>query len=185
MRSVLLVCAISLPFVSEAQSFLRKHIYLAPSITMGYTFGARVSYGADLDLGYSFTDEKGAVYRTGFSFSQYFVEAKHHTARISTASLMFQKDFTDVKVGVGRLCNRWGYESRNKSTAYGFSYDLSLRMPETFHNTWLGLRHFVFRPGDWPWFEIPYTSVYLKYKYNVIKPVTSDPESRAVRSLAN
>src|ERR1700741_2040169 len=101
MKHVLLVCAIMLSLFSEAQSFLRKHIYLSPAVTIGYTFGARVSYGADLDLGYSFTDKNGAVYRTGFSVSQYFVEAKHHTARITTANVMFQKDFTDLKIGIG------------------------------------------------------------------------------------
>lgn len=162
------VCILFVFSAPKAQSFFAKHFYVSPSATIGYTFGARVNYGVDLDFGYCFTDKNGSVYRTGFSVSQYFVEAKHHAARITTANVMFQKDFTDLKAGIGRLRNKWGYENRNTSTTYGFSYDLSLRLPDNFHNSWIGIRHFVFKPGDWPWFEIPYTSIFMKYKYEII-----------------
>lgn len=94
-------------------------------------------------------------------------------ARITTVNVMFRKDFTDLKAGIGRVRNKWGYENRNRSTVYGFSYDLSLRLPDDIHNTWFGIRHFVYKPADWPWFEIPYTSVFLKYKYDLIKPVSA------------
>ena len=160
---------------AEAQSFLKKQIFLSPSLTIGYTLGARVNYGIDLDFGYTTTDKHGSVYRTGLSVSQYFVEAKHHTARILSANVMFQKDFTDLKAGIARLQNKWGYQNRNTSTTYGFSYDLSLRLPDQAHNSWFGIRHMVCRPADWPWFEIPYTSVYLKFKYELINPAVSAP----------
>lgn len=162
-----------------AQSFIKEHLFLSPSITIGYTFGARVNYGADLDFGYQATDRNGSVYRAGFSVSQYFVEAKHHTARIATVNLMFRKDFTDLKAGIGRIRNKWGYQNRNRSTVYGFSYDLSLRLPENTHDTWFGIRHFVYKPGDWPWFEIPYTSVFVKYKYDLIKATPAAPKAPA------
>jgi hypothetical protein len=153
----------------------RRPVVLSPSVSIGYTFGARVNYGADLDFGYYTTDKNGAVYRAGLSLSHYLVEARHHVARISTVNVMFQKDFTDLKAGIGRLRNKWGYQNRNVSTVYGFSYDLSLRLPDPAHNTWFGLKHFVYKPADWPWFEIPYTSLFLKYKYDI--PAGSEVKS--------
>lgn len=166
-------------FYVKAQSFVRNHLFLSPSITIGYTFGARVNYGVDVDFGYCTHDRSGSLYRAGLSFSQYFVEAKHHLARIATANVMFQKDFTDLKVGIGRVRNKWGYQNRNRSAVYGFSYDLSLRLPGDAHNTWFGIRHFVYKPGDWPWFEIPYTSVFLKYKYDLIRSTSATTKSAA------
>ncbi len=154
----------------KAQKFICNNLYLSPSITVGYTFGAKVCYGADLDFGYTAKDRYNAVYRTGLSVSHYWVIVKNHTAAITTASLMFQKDFVDLKGGVGRLHSEWGYQNRNKSTCYGFSYDLSLALPERNNNSWLGVKHFVYKPGTWPFFEIPYTSFYLKYKYDLAAP---------------
>lgn len=150
----------------RAQAFVREHLFLSPSLTVGYTFGARVCYGVDIGVGYKTTDRWGSEYRAGISVSQYFVEAKHHLARVSTASVLFLKDFIDLKAGIGRVRNKWGYQNRNTSAVYGFCYDASLRLPSQIHNTWFGIRHFMYRPGDWPWFEIPYTSLYLKYRYD-------------------
>lgn len=168
MKTFLCSSILLLSITGSSQSLISHHIFISPSLTIGYTLGARVSYGADIDFGYMVKDKTGSVYRTGLSVSHYFVEAKHHTARILSANIMFQKDFTDLKVGIARLRNKWGYNDRNVSTAYGFSYDLSLRLPERAHNSWLGIRHMVYRPSDWPWFEMPYTSVFMKFKYELI-----------------
>ncbi len=151
----------------KAQRFICNNLYFSPSVIIGYTFGAKISYGVELDFGYCNKDRFGSMYRTGFSLSQYWVIVKNHTAAITTANIMFQKDFVDIKGGIGRLHSEWGYQNRNKSTCYGFSYDASLRLPDNMNNSWIGIRHFVYEPGTWPFFEIPYTTVFLKYKYNL------------------
>jgi len=170
--SVLLAAAFS---SLKAQNFVRDHLFLSPSITIGYTFGAKVCYGAEFDLGYHTGTTHTSQYRAGLSFSHYWVIVKNHTAAITTANLMFQKDLIDLKGGIGRLHSEWGYQNRNKSTCYGFSYDLSLRLPDKNNNSWFGVRHFIYKPGTWPFFEIPYTSVFLKYKYELIKPKRENP----------
>jgi len=154
-----------------AQNFVKDHLFLSPSITIGYTFGARVSYGAMLDFGYYQKSKTNNTYRFGLSLCHYFVEAKHHTGRLSSISAMMQKDFTDVKIGIGRAVNKWGYENRNVSKVFGFHYDVSFALPSKTYSTWLGIRHFIYKPGDWLFFEAPYTSVFLKYKYEVIRPI--------------
>lgn len=166
----------------RAQHFIREHLFLSPSITIGYTFGARVSYGGMLDMGYYAKARDNSVYRMGVSLSHYFVEAKHHTGRLTAASLMLQKNFTDIKVGVGRAVNKWGYQNRNVTKVYGFHYDLSMAIPSKTYNTWLGIRHFIYKPADWPFFEAPYTSVYLKYKYEVIQPYSRQINGTALHS---
>jgi hypothetical protein len=80
---------------------------------------------------------------------------------------MCQTGFADVKLGIGRVRNKWG-RSHNRCITHGINLDVSLAYPNEY-SPWIGFRRFVYPRSDWAWFMTPYNSVYLKYKYDIIQ----------------
>lgn len=151
----------------SSQRFFNKPVFVSPGISVGYTFGARFNYGFCLDVGLL---DKGKTLnsRYGFSFYEYFVHTHQHTHRLRSFSLMYQNDYLDLKGGIGRAKNPWGYGHRNKCIVRGLAFDVSASYPSPF-SPWIGYRLFKYPQANWAWYMKPYQSVYIKYKYDIIQ----------------
>lgn len=173
MKKSIITISISLIFLIigyfsvSGQSFSKQEYFVSPGLTIGYTIGAKINYGFVLDLGKIDKTNNGNL-RYGFSFYYYFVQTKTHLHRLRSFSLMAQTDFLDIKLGIGRAKNPWGYQNGNRCIVRGLCFDISGAYPNIY-SPWLGYRYFKFNRADWAWFFTPYNSIYLKYKYDIIQ----------------
>lgn len=156
---------------AHAQTQPDKTLFCSPGVTVGYTFGAKMNFGFVIDAGVIDNLKNNSDLRYGVSFYQYYVFTGHHVHRLRSFSLMCQTDFADVKIGVGRVRNKWGRSNNNRCIAHGISFDVSFAYPSEY-SPWIGFRDFIYRPSGWAWFMTPYRSVYVKYKYDVIQNTT-------------
>lgn len=147
---------------------LQKY-FVSPGVKLGYSFGAGVSYGITLDAGI-----KDNTYlnngKYGLSFNYTFIKVKKYTHRMRTINLMVQNDYACIKLGFGRVRNPWGYSKRNKCIVHGTNVDLSFSYPGKF-TPWIGACYFKYQRASWAWFNKPYSTIYLNYKYDVISPI--------------
>lgn len=161
---------------SFAQS--EKKYFISPGVKFGYTFGAGFSYGATIDVGVtnnSFIDHG----KYGLSFNYTFIKVKKYTHRMRTINLMAQNDFACIKLGIGSVRNPWGYGKRNKCIVHGTNIDLSFAYPNKF-SPWVGLSYFKYQRAAWAWFNKPYTTLYLNYKYDVLSPMYNNLENNNI-----
>lgn len=89
-----------------------------------------------------------------------------HRARSLFSTFMFQTDFVDVKLGIGRVKNPWG--NGNRCIIHGPTADISFAYPNIY-SPWIGFKTFRYNFADWAWFSKPYNTVYIKYKYDIIQ----------------
>lgn len=143
--------------------------FVSPGVKFGHTFGAGFTWGFTLDVGVQndFIVKNG---KSGVSFSYSFINVKKYTHRQFTMNYLFQNDFTRIKIGLGTVRNPWGYNKRNKCRVSGFNADVSFSYPNQY-SPWIGISYFKFRRADWAWFMKPYTTAYINYSYDVLKPV--------------
>jgi hypothetical protein len=168
-KNIILTASIALLLnTTFGQTGFNKNIFCSPGISIGYTFGAKINYGFVFDFGLIDNISKNMNLRYGFSYYQYYVKTKTHTHRLRSFSIMGQTDFADVKIGIGRARNKWGFGNKNKCITRGISYDVSFALPDKY-SPWLGFRHFKYNTAGWAWFLTPYNSIYLKYKYDIIQ----------------
>lgn len=152
---------------SFAQKIGNQFYFVSPGASIGYTFGAGIKWGFNFDLGLK-QNELVNSWKYGVSFSYYFVSVsqgyhyKRSFHRLRSTNLMLKNNFIDVKMGLGRARNKWGYDSRNGCIVHGFNIDLSFAYPNRF-SPWVGLKSFRYKDSNWRWFDKPYTSVYIKY----------------------
>jgi len=154
--------------IAQAQTKSEKSFFCSPGISVGYTFGAKFNFGFVVDAGIIDKRLNNFEFRYGASFTQYYVQTKTHVHRLRSFSLMAQTDFVDVKLGIGRVRNKWGASHSNRCITHGISYDVSFAYPNEY-SPWIGYRRFVYRPSSWAWFTTPYNSIYVKYKYDIIQ----------------
>jgi|GEM_PF-1463625 len=166
LKKMLVSAALVFGFSATATTFL-PGFYFSPGASIGYTFGAGINYGLELDLGlYRFTDKVSSV-NAGISLSSYWVQTKKYTHRLSTLNAMIEGKNFDVKFGWGKAFNKWGYKYHNQCKVGGFNYDLSVTSNQLYA-PWIGMKRFKYSYANWAWFSKPYNSVYVKYKYDVL-----------------
>lgn len=165
MRLLFLSCFLSVSLFTNAQ-FLGRTFFLSSAVTVGYTFGARINFGYQVDLGVEKKFNDNMFMKYGLSFSNYFVKTGKHTHRLRALSIMGSINFLDARVGIGRVKNRWGYGNKNRCVTRGINLDLTAGMANN-NMPWIGFREFIYPPANWAWFNRNYSSVYLKYSYNV------------------
>mgnify|MGYP000627925773 CR=1 FL=1 len=174
LRLVYLFLLLSAPFSkSEAFEIFKKDFYISPSVSIGYTFHAKINYGFCIDFGLMNKNLDSKTFKYGCSFYQYYVltdapkqgqRSYNSVHRLRSFSIVGQNDLMNFKIGIGRARNKWGYGKNNRCITHGFSYDASFAVSEK-NNIWLGLRQFRYPSRDWLWFDHPYTSIYSKYLF--------------------
>ena len=165
---------LSLVFLLVIFSFAKasaNNFFFSPGISVGYTFGAGTNWGFFFDMGMvNQILEEDIKY--GLSFSWYYVSvqstaSRHYTHRIRSLScLMAENDFIDLKFGFGRAKNPWG--TGNRCIVQGTMADISFTYPNSF-SPWIGFKTLRYNRADWAWFDKPYNTVYVKYKYDIIQ----------------
>lgn len=175
----LMLLFLSIIYQNTTAQDLQKY-YVSMGIKLGYTFGAGFTYGATLDAGV-----KDNSYLTngkyGISISYALVNVKKYTHRMRTFNFMAQNDFACIKTGIGSVRNPWGYGKRNKCIVHGFNLDLSATYPNQF-SPWIGVSYFKFQRANWAWFDKPYSTLYLNYKYNTLDMFhNTQPDNRTAK----
>ena len=145
-----------------AQKDFFKNTYVSPEISVGYTFNARIHIGFGLDL--AWYNSENPQMRYGFSFSYNLIRVRDRFHRQSALSLMHQTAYSDIKIGIGRMRNGWGFENRNACIVWGLASDVSFNLDHKFSPK-IGYRNFFYPKRKWAWFEHYYHSLYLGYEY--------------------
>lgn len=174
MKKIFLLSIIVLVnIVSQGQTYpkILEEVFIRPSLTLGYTFGAGVTYGFDLYVGFqSFTQGKTDYYY-GSSITYYWVNQTHFRHKILTLNMMLETDNYSLNVGLGRVRYVYGVENRNKTVALGYTFDLNVGT-FTDYTPWFGYKKFVFNQSKWPWFNRPYSSFYTFFRQPRFMPKT-------------
>ena len=68
-----------------------------------------------------------------------------------------------IKLGYGILKNPWGYGNRNLCRIGGFNFDLGYNLVNQ-NTSYLGFRYFFYKKSKWRWLDIPYYTIFTKYK---------------------
>lgn len=145
--------------------------YLTPSISLGYTFGAGLYYGLNINFFFKqMQTTNGIDAMTGISLSKYWniVNSKYghniDVHRITTLNLVYSLDIIEFKTGFGMAKNPWGYGSNLRCVIYGLSTDLSIKNFSGQFVPDLGIKGFFYPLSKWRWFDLPYISAYGQYE---------------------
>lgn len=167
MRVVIIVLiVISVSIKSYGQNDPFDKMYFAPTITLGFTFGGLFNLGVDFDITTNVSNDPSELRRAGLSFSHYLILMRggKRPHQVSTASLMFENDQMDLKAGYARINYKWGLRKVNNGGINGFSFDASFTNRES-RLPWIGVKSVFYNQSQWPWFDLPYFSPYIKQKF--------------------
>jgi hypothetical protein len=153
--------------VCNAQQLMGQGVFLSPGITAGYTIGAGCNLGFALETGIR---ERKAVnpFKYGMSFSWGIVNTKRYVHRLRTTDLLVKNDYVDMKLGIGRVKNKWGYSGHNRCVTHGLSMDISFAYPSPY-SPWIGFKTFRYKYSSWAWFFRPYNSFYTRIDYDLLR----------------
>lgn len=168
------ILALTFVFIStgalrvSAQS--ENTFYIAPALSLGYTFAGGVAFGFDVDFGI-WRDElaPGREFNTGFSYTHVWTKAYHDRIHnISAVSFMMETDYYDAKIGFGAVVDKHGYNHIVHCWAPGLYTDISFTDNEMYF-PWIGMKGFWYNWNKFEGFEYPYITPYLKYKYDLFQ----------------
>lgn len=171
---------ISLVVSGKINAQLQKTYFISPGIKLGYTFKAGISYGATLDIGVH--DRSNSIVdnlKYGISLNYTFIKVKKYTHRLRSINLMAQNDFATLKLGLGKVKNPWGFGKRNKCRVPGINMDINFAFPNKY-SPWIGFSLFKYKNADWAWFNKPYQTLYINYKYDVMSPIYNVQEQSGI-----
>jgi hypothetical protein len=146
------------------QEILKSGVFCSPSVSVGYTFGAKFNIGFSIDVGKHFNMETNPAY--GISFSYYLIKMNKGLHKQKSISTLIQNDFAKLKVGVGRMVNGWGYNKVNKCKVNGIATDFSVNTVN-FISPSLGFKSFYYKKRNWSWFNENYHSLYIGVNHNI------------------
>lgn len=150
--------------------FAQDNFYIAPALSMGYTFAGGFNIGFDIDFGI-WQDSLGPEreLNTGFSYSMDWAMVYYdHFHRISSVNFFMATDYYDAKIGFGKVVDPHGYNKVNKCRTYGVNTDISFTDNKIYF-PWIGLHLFLYNWNNWYGFNYPYATPYLKYKYDLMQ----------------
>ena len=146
---------------------VKSCFYYAPGISVGYTIGAGINYGVELDLGFFSTESTTIPIKSGITLSKYWTHIKKDVHRHRAISVMIESPYFDFKIGYASVKNPWGYGGNRVSCTKGGLYlDLSVTY-KLYEFPWFGYKMFIFDKQLWSWYDKNYKSVYFKYKYDI------------------
>lgn len=158
--------------ITASPSFAQteNNFYVSPAFTIGYTFAGGIAIGYDVDFGvwrnYMSPDRE---FNSGFSYHSVWTKAYHDRwHHIKTVNYMMETDYYDVKVGLGYVVDKHGYNKIVHCWAPGFYTDVSFTDKNTYI-PWIGMEAFWYNWRAFEGFEYPYVTPYVKYKYDILQ----------------
>ncbi len=164
---------------ANGQSLGKANFYVSPGAFIGYTFTTHgICCGVSCDMGLFQYPIQGMPVNYGISASKYLTMVKFRFGNKrhwhNTINLMAESNYFDLKIGYGKTYYRWGYGKRNKCTVDGLNIDLSTTT-KNLGAPWIGINTFRYVAANWAWYSDPYTSMYIKYKYDFGQSGLKDP----------
>ena len=165
MKRLIFILAVIVNTNVYSQFTSGSYIYIAPRITLGYTFGAGLNYGIDLGTGlYKFSYDELYI-NAGISFSLSFSNVYQTTHIINTVNFMLENEYANFRIGGGIIYNRWGFRNVNKNKSPGFNLDMSIGYPDS-RTPKIGYRYFS--PNINKWYEFKgnkYKIIYIYFRH--------------------
>jgi len=144
-------------------------VYVLPTIQLGYTFGAGITYGFNISVStLQITKIKKLPIDIGLSFSYYWVNFDNPHS-IKTLNFFASCQYADIHFGAGDVNKHWGFKGRNRDNVIGYNLDISAS-PYSDQAPWLGIKKLMLEDEEsWDWFPAKnYTSPYLYFKHQKI-----------------
>ena len=140
-----------------------SNLYFSPFITLGYTFNSGFNYGIDLTIGLFKIQNNIPPTNAGFSIQYYFVNYENSNHRIIAFNVIAESEYFRIGTGVAEIKKKWGYKDRNKTTAFGTSFDFGIST-NSVKTPWLAFKTFA-PQQKWEWSKNPYyVSLYTYFK---------------------
>lgn len=161
-----LICFLLFSINSYSQYL--SNLSLSPGVSIGYTLGEGINYGFELDLGLLKFNSYNTPHNLGLSFSKYWTHIRKKPHRHMSFNIMLESNIFDFKIGYGRARNNWGYGKRNRCRISGLNVDLGVTT-KSIYTPWVGYKTFIYATPAWAWYHKSYESLYVKYKYDVVR----------------